>query len=836
MKRFLKILIGIIGVILLILIITPFFFKGKVESMVKEEVNNQVLAKVDWSTFSLSLIKDFPDLSVGMSGLSIVGINQFEGDTLLYLKEFSLSADLFSAMGGKGIEIKTILFEQPMVYAKVLADSTANWDIVKPSDDIELEEGVEETEESTFTISLKSFQIRNSVIKYVDQTMDLDTEIKDFNLDLSGDLSASTTNLVLNTSIDEVNISMEKMKYLNKTKVSLTAEILADLTNMIFTFKENELMVNNLGLGFEGSVAMLKEGYDVDVKLAAKKTDFKSLLALVPEEYLEYLEGIETSGTLALEASAKGIYTDADHLPSFKMILKVDDGQIKYPDLPKSIDNINIDVLVENSGGSSDNTIAEIKTFHFGLGSNPFDASLLLKTPVSNAQFKGKMLGVIDLGSLKDAIPLDSFDIKGIIDIDLSLDGDMEMIEKEDYEAVRVKGKMNLSDFFYSSTDLPQDVMINKALLSFTPKAIALESFQSKVGRSDFDLSGKIENYLPYIFKDEIIYGILKHKSQLFDANEFLVADEAETTDAIEDSTSMELFEIPKNIDFVFTSSFNKILYDKLEINNAQGKITIRDGKVVLDGIAMNLLDGEMVMAGEYNTQNVNKPFVDFLFTATSIDIAKTANSFSVIDSLMPIAKKSKGKISASLKYNSLLDKEMAPVIPSITGSGNIKSKSIEVTDSKVLNSMADLLKKDEYRKMKAEDINIDFIMKDGKIIVAPFTTNVFGKNVTVKGEQGFDQSLNYIVRTPISRKEVAGAMSFLGGGFSETGEDIMVDVIVKGTAKDPKLSMDLSEAKKQVQKEVEKEAKKAVEKALENKDVKKTVDDIKKKLGGLFK
>ena len=827
MKKFLKITGGIIFFILLLLIITPMLFKGKIENAVKEEINNQVVAKVDWDKFSVSLVKDFPNLSIGMQGLSIVGVDKFQKDTLLSLNQFLLSADLMSAIKGN-VSIERILLDKPVIHAKVLADSTANWDITKESEELEIEDA-ETDGASDFTINLQSFEINEALITYVDETMDLDTEIRNFNLNLSGDLSAATSNLTLQSSIDEVNVMMEKTKYLNKVKVNLVASILADMTNMIFTFNENDLLVNDLNLGFDGSVGMLEEGYDLDVKLAAKETTFKSLLALVPKEFLTDLEGVNAQGALVLNASAKGVYKDADNLPAFSAILKVDKGQIKYPDLPKSINNININVAVDNVGGSPDNTITNIETFHFELGNNPFDASLLLKTPISNAQFKGNMVGVLDLGSLKDAIPLDSFDIKGIVDANVTLDGDMEMIEKEDYESIEVNGKLKLDNFVYESVELPK-VTISEALMSFTPKEITLNKFNSRIGKSDFELTGKIERYLPYVFKDETIKGSLKHKSNVLDVNEFLVGVEEVESSEAEDTTALELIEVPKNIDFVFASNFGKIIYDKLEIDNTRGKITIRDGRVVLNGISMKLLDGGMKMAGEYNTQNVNKPFVDFIFDAKNIDITKTANSFSVIDSLMPLAKSSKGKINADFKYNSLLGGDMMPIIASITGGGNLKSKSIEVSNSKVLNNMANLLKKDKYRKLKAEDLDINFIMKDGKIIVEPFTAKVFGSQITVSGEQGFDQSLNYVVKTPVSRKDVAGAMSFLGGSFAQSGGDIMVDVIVKGTAKDPKLSLDLSEAKKQVGKEVEKEAKKVVKDILNDKNLKNAIEGFFKK------
>ncbi len=831
MKKFFRIIAIVLGVLLLLIFFTPILLKGKIENIAKQEINSQLNAKVNWDKFSLSLVKKFPSLSVNMTGLSVVGTQQFEGDTLLSINSFLVSVDLMSAISGDQLEVETILLDKPSISAIVLADSTANWDIMKTTSE-EMQEETTDTSSTNFGITLQQFQIKDATIKYNDKTSDLSALITNFNLDLSGDFSASSTDLNLNTSIESVDVKMDDIKYLNGLSVSLSAAMLADMDKMLFTFKENDLMLNRLNLGFDGTVAMLEEGYDLDLSLNTKRTDFKAIFDLIPDVYQSYIEGIDTKGNLTLTSTAKGIYKDPENLPAFNVLLNVSDGSVKYPDLPKSINDINIKLTVENEGGSPDNTISELNKFHFKLDQNPFDASLIVKTPISNAQYNGGIKGTINLNSLKEALPLDSFDIKGIVTADISVDGDMKTIEAEAYDEIKSDGSISLNNFYYSSKDLPQTVDIPTAVLTFSPKSIILDDFKCIVGKSDFILKGKIENYLPYVFKDETIKGTLTHQSNLIDVNEFLSEETKQDTTVAEDTTALETVNVPKNIDFVFISSINKLLYDKLVIDDAKGKITVNNGIVKLNGMEMSLLDGQIIMGGEYNTQNESKPFADFTFNATNIDITKTANSFSVIDSLMPIAKSSKGKISASLHYNSLINNEMSPVISSITGGGEIISPFIEVSNSKVLNGMASLLNNDKYKKLKAENIDINFIMQDGKIIVKPFSPTVFDKKLTVYGEQGFDQSLNYVVKTPVSKKDVAGALGFLGDGFADSGSDYIVDVIIKGTAKDPKMSLDLSEASKQAQKEVGKEAEKVIKEVLKDENVQKTVNDLLKNFG----
>ena len=156
---------------------------------------------------------------------------------------------------------------------------------------------------------------------------------------------------------------------------------------------------------------------------------------------------------MKLEATAEGTYIDTENLPAFNLVLNVKDGLIQYPDLPESIEDIQIDVKVDNPGGAMDLTVTDVNMFHFKLGDNPFDASMWIGTPISNATYKGSMKGVIDLASLSQAVPMDSMELRGIISADMQINGDYEMVEKELYEEIEANGRCEHSDFHIYNHD-----------------------------------------------------------------------------------------------------------------------------------------------------------------------------------------------------------------------------------------------------------------------------------------------------------------------------------------------------------------------------------------------
>ena len=444
------------------------------------------------------------------------------------------------------------------------------------------------------------------------------------------------------------------------------------------------------------------------------------------------------------------------------------------------------------------------------------------------------MKGIINLASLTEALPIDSIFLKGIVNADLTLLGDYNMIEQEKYEDLKANGLLSLSDFEYRSLDLPIGVIIPSAVMDFSPRYVELSYFICQVGESDFSFTGRLENYLAYVLQDGTLKGKLQHASKYINANELMALSGEEEEAAEEKSEPLGKVLVPDNIDFDMTTKIDRLQYDKLTLENTKGGLAIKDSRVLLNGINTNLLNGSMALNGEYNTQDTLKPFVDFDLAINTIDINMAANSFSMIDSLLPIAKKANGRVSSSFNFSSLIGDDFSPVISSLNGGGLLKSDEITVSGAKVQTALVSMLKDDKYSVARARDFLVNFTLENGNLFVKPFDVNVFDKKANISGKQGLDKSMDYLIKMPVSRSELGSVAGFLGGTLPE-GEDIMVGIKITGTLTDPKLGISTQDVSSAVKDEVKKAAteaaNKVVEKASEElvKEAEKVVDDLLK-------
>src|SRR5947207_1666461 len=113
MKKFL-IIIAIIFILLIgAAILIPFLFKDKIVAKAKEELNKSLNAKVNFGKFDLTIVKSFPNITFCLDKFSIVGINEFEGDTLAYINSLDVRLNLWDVIGGSQMKIKSISLDKP---------------------------------------------------------------------------------------------------------------------------------------------------------------------------------------------------------------------------------------------------------------------------------------------------------------------------------------------------------------------------------------------------------------------------------------------------------------------------------------------------------------------------------------------------------------------------------------------------------------------------------------------------------------------------------------------------------------------------------------------------
>lgn len=784
MKKGLKITAIVVAAILLLMLLLPFAFQGKIAGMVKTEGNKMLNAQFDFRSLDISLFRNFPSASVTLNDFWLKGTGEFANDTLVQAGEVIAAFNVLSLFGDSGYDISRIQLNDIRLHAIVLPDGRVNWDIVKPDSTTTTTPDATANEESPFKMQLQRFVIKNMNLVYDDRQSNMYADVRNFNALLSGDLSSEHTALQLEAETEALTYRMGGIPFLSNANIYAKINIDADLAKQKYTLKENEFRLNAIQTSLDGWVVLNDPAIDMDLKLNTNEIGFKEILSLIPAIYAKDFEGLKTDGTATLSAFAKGTLQGDSIVPQFDVALGVKNAMFRYPSLPAGVDQINIQARAQNPGGGINLTTLSIAPLSFRLAGNPFSLTAEVKTPLSDPDFHAEAKGVLNLGMIKQVYPLEEMELNGTIDANMQLAGRLSYIEKEQYDKVQAAGTIRLTDMKLKVKGMP-DVILHKSLFTFTPKYLQLNETTVNIGKNDLTADSRFENYIGYALKGSTLKGTLNIRSNYFNLNDFMPTTPASPADSTAKATPETavvpgtVLEVPRNIDFVMDAAMKQVLFDKMTFSNMNGKLTVKEGKVDMKNLSMNTMDGNVVMNGYYSTADIAKPEMNAGFKLSNISFTQAYKELDMVRQLAPIFEGLKGNFSGNMNVQTLLDAAMSPLLPTMQGSGSLSTKDLSLSGVKVIDQIANAVKQPSLKELKVKDMTIDFTLKDGRIATQPFDIKLGDYVMNLSGTTGLDQTIDYSgkVKLPASAGELAKLTT--------------LDLKIGGTFTSPKVSLD---------------------------------------------
>jgi hypothetical protein len=777
-KKTLKIAGITLGVILLLLLILPFAFQGKLAKLVKEEGNKMLNAQFDFRTLNISLLRNFPSASVSLEDFWLKGTGPFENDTLIQAGELTAAVNLFSFFGDGGYDISRIIVKDTRVHAIVLEDGRPNWDVMKPSPDAETPE--DETAQETFRIKLQKLSVDNLSVVYDDRQGGVFADLSRLEADCSGDFGSDRTVVDLKMETPSLTCRTGGIPLLNKVSLEADMDVDADLAGGKFTLRENMLRLNAIQLNLDGWLAQTKQGMDMDLRLNTNEVGFKELLSLIPAIYAKDFQDLKTDGKVTLNAFARGSMEGNTKVPQFEVNLDVKDAMFRYPSLPAGVEKINISALVRNAGGPLDATEISVAPFDFVLAGNPFSLNATVKTPVSDPDFHLTARGKLDLGKVKEVYPLDDMQLNGLVQADLELGGRLSMVEKEQFEQMQAKGSLRLNQMKLVLKDMPP-VDIQQSVFTFSPRYLQLSETTVNIGKNDLTLDSRFENYLGYALKGSTLKGTLNVSSNHLNLNDFMSADTtAVVAEVPADTAAMGVIRVPENIDFQMQAAFRELLFDKMTLTDGKGTLLVRNGTVDMRNLSFNTMGGSVTMNGAYAAPQNKQPELNAAFNMRNISFAQAYQDLGLVQQLAPIFAGLKGNFSGNLQIDTPLDATMSPVMSAVQGKGALSTKDLSLSGVKFIDQVADIVKKPSLKEIKVKDLNIDFEIKDGRVTTKPFDLKLGDYNMNLSGSTGLDQTIDYTGKITMPADGIASKLG-------------TVDMTIGGTFTSPKVGIDMA-------------------------------------------
>ncbi len=795
----LKKIFKIIGVFILLLIITlfaaPYIFQDQIKAKIAEAINAKVDAKVSFAEADLSLFKNFPNANVTLEKLVIINKAPFEGDTLISLGELNLKMSIKELFKGKeeAIAIDGITSKNGLINIIFNKNGVGNYDIA-----LKNEKTAAGSKSSPLSLKIQEYEIENFKFRYFDESSKIKMVIDSLNHSGTGDFAAQKLDLVTKSTA-KVSLDMDKVNYMKNVALTLDAVLGIDLNTNKYTFKENKALINQLPLEFDGFIQMVETGQEYDLKFKTPTSSFKNFLGIIPEAYAASLDNVKTTGDFTVSGFAKGLYSDT-MVPKFNIEIASNNASFKYPNLSKTVENIVIDTKIINETGILNDTYVNLEKLSFQIDQDVFNAKANIKNITQNAIVDAALKGTINLANLSKAYPIKlKKPLSGILKADVTTKFDMQSVEKSQYENINNAGTMSLSGFQYADEN-GKTMNISTAVVQFNPSQVNLQQLNATTGKSDISVTGVLENFYGFIFRNQELKGNFKMNSKQLAVDDFMTTgeDKKSTTAATKKPEAMK---IPAFLNCTLIANATTVLYDNLTLRDVSGKLIVKDEKVTLENVKTSIFGGTIGVNGAVSTKG-KTPVFNMDLKLNQVDIAQSFTQLDVLKKIAPLAGIINGRLNSNIKLNGNLDAtEFTPDLKTLTGDllGQLLSTTVNSSNSTLLTALGSNLKFIDVSKINLNDVKAAITFKDGKVNVKPFDIKYKDIKATIGGTHGFDQSMNYNLKFDVPAKYLGSEANALIAKLSPADaaklESFPITATLLGNFTNPKITTDINSA-----------------------------------------
>ena len=785
--------VGIVFVLLVgTLFAAPYLFKDQIKAKIAQAINEKVDAKVSFADADLSLFKNFPHANVTIQKLLIINKAPFEGETLVSLGELNLQLSIKELFKGKEetMNIDGISSKNGLINIIFNKDGLANYDIALKND-----KPAADGKSKPLSLKIQEYKIENFQFRYFDEKSKLKMVIDSLNHEGTGDFAAQKLDLDTKSTA-KIVLSMDKINYMKNVTISLDAILGIDLKNNKYTFKKNKALINQLPIELDGFIQMVDGGQEYDLTFKTPTSSFKNFLGLIPAAYSSSLENVKTTGDFTVAGFAKGLYSDTT-VPKFNIKIASNNASFQYPNLPKSVRNIIIDTKIINETGVLNDTYVNLDKLSFAIDQDVFNAKANIRNITQNAIVDAALKGTINLANVSKAYPIKlSKPLSGILKADVTTKFDMESVEKSQYQNINNAGTMSLSGFKYVDEN-GKTMTVSNALVQFNPSEVHLKQFDATTGKSDISVTGVLENFYGFLFRNQELKGDFFMNSKQLAVDDFMTTGEETKAQA----KKADAMKIPAFLNCTLTAKANTVLYDNLTLKDVSGKLIVKDEKVTLQNVKSSIFGGTIGVNGAVSTKG-KIPVFNMDLNLNQVDIAQSFTQLEMLKKIAPIAGIINGKLNSNIKLNGNLDAtELTPDLATLTGDllGQLLSTTVSAQNSTLLNALGSNLKFIDMNKVNLNNLKAALTFKDGKVNVKPFDIKYQDIKATIGGTHGFDQSMNYNVKFDVPAKylgtEANALIAKLSPADAAKLQSIPINAMLVGNFTNPKITTDINSA-----------------------------------------
>jgi hypothetical protein len=719
----------------------------KIKNIAIGELNKSLTGEVSVERMNFTFWSSFPYIALDFRNVRAMGSNPCDLEPLLEARSLSLNFNLRDIIAKK-YEVKRIDLSGATVRIKLYANDTENYNLWKSSGKTS----------SGFSFALKKILFKNTQVIFLNERSEQHYEMYLYRADAKGDFSENLQDISFSGDFHLDLLQSKKTIILAKKSASLRTQLQIDNSTKTVHFLDGFIRLEDLNFNLSGFVNYSNTAPNMNLEVVGKNLNLQKFIKQLPGKFAQELESYRTKGDFDFRLIVSGNYS-GDNLPRIAAEWTFRDGQIYEKNTKTQLSNVQFSGVFSTSNVNQlSNCRLQIRNFSAYTESG----HLVANFAISNFQSPTVRLNAafnIGLEELSRLISMPQIvKITGQSNARIQYRHTFESFETINFSEIlngQFQGEISCRNVFCKLQD------------SIVKSPIRSDSVDLKFNQDHLQIS---------IEKGE--FEESKFETSLF------------FHDFWSNLKTPELMHVSGNL------SIDKYQVDNILLKNLHGHIQYQKQILFVDGLSMNVFDGNVSGVAEINFSDASRLPFRFEGSLSHVNAEKLFADMNNFGQTEITNKNLKGSIDADLSILGTYLQKSGLDMQSLWITIKTKISDGELNNVSMFQKLSRFVDEQTLNHVKFATLENTIEIRNKTITIPEMKIQSNALNLNVSGVHHFDGTIDYNVKIALSellskhRKERRKNQEELSAVEDEK-KRISLYVYVTGTTENPRFRYD---------------------------------------------
>ena len=798
---------GVVVFLLLSSAVLVYVFKDKIIGVAVGEINKYLNAKVDIDPkIDLSLFEKFPEVSIKFKNVKIY--EGIKGSTNLLGSSKSVFAtfNAYNIINGK-YTINNLYVEDGEFNLKVDKEGNINYNILKEDTTVSVRKG----QGSGF--DLQKIKLTNIRVTYLNEKINQRYDILNRNLlaSLSVGHGKYTIGLEGNQLIHTVSISGNE--YFKEKEIRTDSKLEYNNNEKTFNINSASISVEKTILNVTGYYSFKNENR-IDIQVKNDKSNFATLLSLLPKKYYSKFSQYESEGDVFFNGTVKGLSNE--HVsPAINVEFGCKDASFFHPGLKTKIKGVNMSGKFSNGEARNASTsFLKLENIRLEFDDKLIQGNFLYRN-FNDPYIAFDLIGKAEVAALLEFYPVAAIkSASGLIEMNIDFKGRLnDLKSRAGQERVDASGEINILNINFSPANSKYAFKNLSGNFLFNKNDVAVSDLIGKAGESDFRLNGFFKNIFSKLFLEkEILFADLELQSEHINLDELLSYELSKTSEKNSiDAETGKKGNYPYLEDYLIRikSEVKHVHYKKISVTKFSGEFTFDQPIMKLNNVSFHLCGGKVNLHSLCNLKADKSIDNSVKATLSQIQIDSLLYVFDNFGQKFLTDKNLKGEYNGSIEAAFSTDANFKIKPKSVVATIDVSVIKGELIDFEPMQKLSKFIDAQELAHVRFSELKNKIFIENEKISIPEMQIISNVSDISVSGTHSFNNEMDYKLAVPLKnlkKPKVDKDAAFGAIEEDKKGGGSTLFLTITGTPENLKIAYDTKRTKNKIKEDLKKE------------------------------